>query len=56
MTRSSRSAFIDAVIVATLAGVLLSSLIGCASCDAHKVAAAMKAAQADRLTMNNTKN
>ncbi len=39
---SLRSAFVDAVIVATLAGVLLSSLVGCAGATARTVSESIR--------------
>lgn len=43
MNAQFRSAFFDAVIVATLAGVVLSSLVGCASSTAANVSRAIDA-------------
>jgi len=43
MNPQFRSAFFDAVVLATLAGVVLSSLVGCASTTAAHVANAIDA-------------
>lgn len=39
-----RPALVDAIILATIVGLFLSSLTGCASSNAHKVAAALQTA------------
>jgi len=45
MSQHVRTAFTDAVIVATIAGLLLSSLIGCAGTSAHTFAKSIETAR-----------